>query len=270
MVHEVARLGFGKEAGTYERSRPTYPPEVVSWLAEHLRLMTGTVVADLAAGTGKLTRLLVPTGADVVAVEPVDGMRQVFRRMLPGVAVVAGTAEAMPFRRSAFDAVTVAQAFHWFNAEAAFRELARVVRPGGRVAMVWNARDRSIEWVDSAWEIIDRVEKVAPWRDHDSGTDPALADPPGFAPVVAATFHHHQICTPDELMERFRGVSHVAVLPPDHQARVLAELRELLATHPDTRGREQLRLPYRVDCYWRERIGRQPEVFEEPGRRRPG
>lgn len=254
MVHEVAQVGFGKEAVTYERSRPTYPPEVVSWLVEHLRLTTGTSVADVAAGTGKLTRLLVATGSELIAVEPVGGMREVFRRVLPDIPVVAGTAEAMPFQRSVFDAVTVAQAFHWFDAEAAFRELARVIRPEGRVATIWNARDRSLEWVDAAWGIIDRVEKVAPWRDHDSGTDPALADAPGFTPAVAATFHHHQICTPDELVERFRGVSHVAVLPPEHQAMVLTELRELLATHPETRGHDQLRLPYRVDCYWRERL----------------
>lgn len=258
MVHEVARLGFGREASTYERSRPTYPPEVVSWLVENLRLTTGTVVADLAAGTGKLTRLLVPTGAEVVAVEPVDGMRDIFRRVLPSVPVVAGTAEAMPFHRSVFDAVTAAQAFHWFDAEAAFSELARVIRPGGRVALVWNARDRSLDWVDRAWAIVDRVEKTAPWRDHDSDSDPALDDRPGFTAAVPATFHHEQICTPDELVERFRGVSHVAVLPPGDQATVLAELSGLLASHRDTRGRDQLRLPYRVDCYWRERLREHP------------
>lgn len=258
MVHEVAEVGFGKEADTYEKSRPTYPPEVVSWLVEHLRLTPGTVVADVAAGTGKLTRLLVPSGAEVVAVEPVDGMREVFRRVLPSIPVVAGTAEAMPFQGSVFDAVTVAQAFHWFDAEAAFRELARVVRPGGGIAMVWNARDRSMEWVDTAWGIIDRVEKAAPWRDHDSSTDPLLGDRPGFASAVAATFRHEQICTTDELVERFRGVSHVAVLPPERRDSVLAELRELLATHPDTRGRDQLRLPYRVDCYWRKRLQEHP------------
>lgn len=254
MVHEVARLGFGRDADTYERSRPTYPPEVVSWLSEHLRVRPGSAVGDLAAGTGKLTRLLVPTGAEIVAIEPVAGMREVFRRVLGGIPVVAGTAEAMPFRHSTFDAVTVAQAFHWFDADAAFGELARVLRPGGRVAMIWNARDRSVDWVDRAWAIIDRVEKAAPWRDHDMGADPALGDRPGFTPAVAATFHHEQFCTPDEVVERFRGVSHVAVLPLEDQAAVLDELRGLLAGHPDTRDVDSLRLPYRVDCYWLERL----------------
>lgn len=253
MVHEVARRGFGQEADTYERSRPTYPPGAVSWLTEHLRLGAGMVVADLAAGTGKLTRLLVPTGAEIVAVEPVAGMREVFRRVLPAVPAVAGTAEAMPFRSSSLDGVTVAQAFHWFDAKAAFGELRRVLRPGGRVGMVWNARDRSVGWVDEAWAIMDRVEKAAPWRDHDRA-DAALTDRPGFGPVAAATFHHEQICTPDELVERFRGVSHVAALPPEHRSTVLAEVRALLTKHPDTQGRGHLHLPYRVDCYWLERL----------------
>lgn len=253
MVHEVAQVGFGREADTYERSRPTYPPEAVTWLAGHLRLGPGVVVADLAAGTGKLTRLLVPTGVEVIGVEPVAAMRDVLRRVLPSVPVVAGTAEAMPFRASSLDAVTVAQAFHWFDADAAFAELACVLRPGGRVGIAWNVRDRSVDWVDRAWAIMDRVEKAAPWRDHERWAQGALGERRGFGPLVAATFHHDQACTPDQLVERFRGVSHVAVLPPDQQAAVLEELRELLATHPGTRDCARLRVPYRVDCYWCER-----------------
>ncbi len=253
MVHEVARLGFGKEADTYEKSRPTYPPEVVSWLVERLRLTPGTVVADLAAGTGKLTRLLVPSGAEVVAVEPIEGMREVFRRVLPSIPVVAGAAEAMPFQRSAFDAVTVAQAFHWFDAEKAFAELARVLRPGGRAGFVWNARDRSVDWVDRAWAIMDRVERAAPWRDHENWRESAFGDRPGFGPMHEATFRHEHPTTHEGVVDRIRGVSHVAALPPDDQRRVLDEVRELLAGHPQTRGREELRVPYRVDCYWTER-----------------
>ncbi|MDP9388775.1 MAG: methyltransferase domain-containing protein [Actinomycetota bacterium] len=253
MVHEVAQVGFDREAETYERSRPTYPPDAVSWLVGRLHLRRGRTVTDVAAGTGKLTRLLLSTGATVVAVEPVEGMREVFRRVVPAVPVVAATAEAMPFRASSMDAATVGQAFHWFDAEAAFAELARVLRPGGGVAMVWNARDRSIEWVDRAWAVMDRVEKKAPWRDHDSVFDTLPAGRSGFEPFDTATFRHEQIVTPEELVDRFRGVSHVAALPPEDQAAILSEVRELLATHPDTRGRHQLRLPYRVDCYWSER-----------------
>lgn len=252
-VHDVAQRGFDREAKTYDRSRPTYPADAVAWIAEHLRLGPGKTVVDLAAGTGKLTQLLVPTGAYVVAVEPVDGMRQVLARAVPGVPVVASTAEALPFPDAGLDAVTVAQAFHWFDADRAFAELARVLPPGGRVALVWNARDRSVDWVDQLWSVMDRVEKEAPWRDHEHWRESALGARAGFGPLHEATFHHHQALTPDGIMERFRGVSHLAALPPDAREPYFDEIREVLATHPDTAGRTELRIPYRVDTYWFER-----------------
>jgi SAM-dependent methyltransferase len=252
-VHEVAARGFDAEAETYERTRPTYPADAMTWVADALRLAPGTSVCDLAAGTGIATRLLVPTGARVLAVEPVPGMRAVLRRSLPSVPVVAATAEALPFRDGALDAVTVFQAFHWFDAEAALTELHRVIRPGGRLALVWNARDRSVPWVDAAWSVLDHVEQRAPWRDHDRWADTALAARRWFGPLHEATFRHAQRLAPEEVVERFRGVSHVAVLPPDAQAAVLDEVREILATDPATRGRTELVLPSRVDAYWCER-----------------
>lgn len=260
-VHEVAAEGFGKEAGTYEASRPSYPPEAVAWIVEALRAAAGGRVCDLAAGTGILTRLLVPTGAQVFAVEPVAGMRAVLRAKLPSVPVVSGVAEALPLRDASLDGVTIAQAFHWFDAERALAELRRVLRVGGRLALLWNARDRSEPWVDEVWSIMDRVEKRAPWRDHE-GThrrdqearhDDVLHDAPGFGAVHAARFRHRQPLDHDGVVARVRGVSHVAVLAPAQQIAVLDEVRALLASHPDTSNRDRLEIPYRVDCYWLER-----------------
>jgi SAM-dependent methyltransferase len=252
-VHEVARQGFGSEATTYERSRPGYPPEAVGWMVEHLRLRPGTRCIDLAAGTGKLTRLLQPTGTELVAIEPVAGMWGVFREMLPGVPLAAGAAEALPLVDRWADAVTVAQAFHWFDADRAFAELRRVLRPWGRVGLIWNARDRSVDWVDKTWAIMDTVEKQAPWRDHENWRDSALGRHAGFGEVHTATFHHVQELTHEGLVDRFRGVSHVATLPPGEQKAVLDEVRTLLRTHVATKDEQTLSLPYRVDAYWCER-----------------
>ena len=252
-IHDVAARGFDAGADVYERARPSYPPETVRWLVEHLDIGPGSTVVDLAAGTGKLTRLLAPSGATLVALEPVDGMRAQLRATQPAVPVAAGTAEALPLCDAALDAVTVAQAFHWFDADRAFTELARVLRPGGRVGMIWNARDRSVEWVDGLWSIMDRVEKRAPWRDHDRWSDAALGARPGFGPLHAATFHHEQRISVDGIVERFASVSHVAVLPDAEREAVLDEIRAFLATNPQTAGRDDLALPYRVDAYWCER-----------------
>jgi SAM-dependent methyltransferase len=253
MVHEVARRGFGREAEAYERSRPSYPPDAVAWLVNHLQVRPGAVVADLAAGTGKFTRLLLPSGAFVVAVEPVHAMYQVLHHMLPASPIVAGTAESMPIRSSSLDAVCAAQAFHWFDAEKVFAELARVLRPGGRVGFVWNARDRSVDWVRSVWAIMDEVERKAPWRDHDHWSESAFGQRRDFGPLHSETFHHQHLTTPAGIVDRIRGVSHVAALPTREQQQVLENVHRLLEEHPDTRGRNELHLPYRVDCYWTER-----------------
>jgi len=252
-VHDVARRGFDSGADAYDRARPSYPPDVVAWIGDHLRLGPRVTCCDLAAGTGKLTALLAPLGADLVAVEPVDGMWRRLRETVSGIPVVAATAEALPFGPGVLDAVTVAQAFHWFDADRAFAELARTLRPGGRVALVWNARDRSVEWVDALWSIMDRVEKRAPWRDHERWSDSALGERRGFGPLHEATFHHAQILDVAGVIDRFASVSHVAVLPEPDRAAVLAEVRDVLDTHPQTRGCAELAIPYRVDAYWCER-----------------
>jgi SAM-dependent methyltransferase len=252
-LHDVAAAGFGGEAGAYERARPTYPAPAVAWLAEAVGVTPGRTVVDVAAGTGKLTRLLVPFGAELRAVEPVDGMRAVLTTTVPGVPAVAALAEALPFADSTVAGITVAQAFHWFDADAALAEFHRVLAPGGRVGLIWNARDRSVRWVDAVWSIMDRVEKRAPWRDHDEWRETAFVDQPWFTPLTEATFHHEQLLRPDEVVDRIRSVSHVAVLPAAEQRVVLDEVRAVLDADPTTAGRDTVALPYRVDVYWAER-----------------
>ncbi len=252
-VHEVAAAGFDREAQVYEQARPTYPPKAVAWLVESLRIVPGTRVADIAAGTGKLTRLLTPTGASLVGVEPVEGMRAPFVAMCPGVPLLAATAEQLPFAGAACDAITVAQGFHWFDAPVALTEFARVLVPGGRLGLVWNARDRSNDLVDQLWSIMDRVEKRAPWRIHERWSDSALEEHPEFTELVEATVHHEQLLTRDQVVARFQSVSHIAVLPPDAQVQVLDEIRRVLDTHPLAAGQDVIAIPYRVDAYWCER-----------------
>lgn len=247
-VHDVAASGFGAEADAYERSRPSYPPDAVAWIVGALGITRASVVADVAAGTGKFTRLLAPTGAWVVAVEPVEGMRS----KLPRLPTVGATAERLPFRDRSLDAVTVAQAFHWFDGPVALAELHRVLRPGGRLALVWNARDRSVPWVDRIWSIMDRVERRAPWGAHE-WRETAFVDTPWFGPLHEETFHHEQVLTPDDVVERVRSVSHVAVLPREQQDALLDEVRAVLRDDPATAGRAEVALPYRVDAFWTER-----------------
>ena len=251
-VHDVAQLGFGTTADVYEHSRPSYPAEVVAWLIEHCQIEPGTRVCDLAAGTGKLTRVLEPTGANLLAVEPVDGMAAVLRRTCPSVPPIAATAETLPFADSSLDAITVAQAFHWFDADATLPELRRVLHPGGRLGLVWNTRDRTADWAHALWSIMDRVEKRAPWHDE-HWREQAFDSKRCFGPLHEATFQHEHVLDADGVVARFAGVSHVAVLSSAEQDAVFDEVRAVLATHPSIAGQSEFPIPYRVDAYWCER-----------------
>lgn len=255
MVHPVATIGFGRHADLYESTRPSYPADAVAWLAQRLPLAAGARVIDLGAGTGKLTRLLVPLGASVVAVEPVEGMSEALRHTVPGVPVVSGLAEALPLSDASCDTVVAAQAFHWFDSAATVAELARVTRPGGGVGLLWNARDRTVEWVDRVWSIIDRIEKHAPWRDHDHWNETASDTWPGFGRLEEATFENFQVLSPDGVVARIASVSHVATLPPEEREAVLDEVSDVVYHHPDTRGQDSLSIRYRVDAYVAHRLG---------------
>ena len=212
-VHEVAASGFDNEADAYERARPSYPPDAVAWLVDALQLGPAARAVDLAAGTGKLTRLLEPSGAELIAIEPVDGMRGQLVRALPHVPALSAVAEALPLRDASVDAVTVAQAFHWFDAARAPVELHRVLRPGGRVGVIWNTADRDVPWVDAVWSITDRIETRAPFREmgeHQVSTQ--ALDAPWFGPLQHAAFRHEHAATPEEMVARVRSVSHVGAL----------------------------------------------------------
>lgn len=255
-VHAVAAHGFGDVAEAYEQARPSYAPPSVAWLVEHLGIAAGARVCDLAAGTGKLTRQLVPTGATLLAVEPVAGMRAVFRRQLPGVPVVAGTAEHLPLRRASLDAVTVAQAFHWFDPAACLVELHRVLRPGGRVGLVWNSWDDSVPWIARLQRIIADAGATDHWkRGHRSRAwvIAAIDAHGGFSPVSRAQFTHRQPLTREHVVERVATTSHIAAADRGERARILRAVRDVLDTDPTAQGRDVLDFAYLVDAYWCER-----------------
>ncbi len=140
MLHPAAAGGFSVSADVYVRGRPDYPPALDMWLREHIGIGPGRTVVDLGAGTGKFTGHLRHLGADVIAVEPVAEMRAQLSRLYPDVDARAGAAEAIPVEDATADALVCAQAFHWFATPEAMQEIARVLKPGGMLALVWNMR----------------------------------------------------------------------------------------------------------------------------------
>lgn len=256
-VHEVAERGFGRGAGDYERGRPGYPPEAVDFLVRELGLAPGRTVLDVGAGTGKLTRLLPESGVRVLALEPVAGMREQLVAAAPGVTLVDGTAEAVALPNGAVDAVTSATAFHWFDTEPALREFHRVLAPGGRLALLWNARDESVDWVaDIAALVADAVTAASDDATIEHarklvGVDwrPTLEATGLFEQVAHEAVAHVQETDIETQVARFCSISFVSAMPNEARAAFADRLRELLHTHPATRGSELVRFPYVCELY---------------------
>jgi SAM-dependent methyltransferase len=253
-VREEARLGFGtaRAAAAYERGRPGYPAEAVAELVRLLGIAPGATVLDLAAGSGKLTRQLLPAGAELLAVEPSAAMRERLAATAPGVRVLEGTAEAIPVPDGALDAVTVGQAFHWFDGPRAVAELRRVLRPGGRVGLLWNVRDESVPWMARITAVIDRHAGDAP-RYRDGRWRIAFDAAAGFTALQVRRFRHRHELDRAALADRFASISFIAALPDATRARVLAEIGEIIEAEPTLAGPGPVAVPYRTDLYWTER-----------------
>ena len=223
MREEVA--GFSRVAGEYERGRPDYPAASVAWIVEQTGLGPGTVLVDLAAGTGKLTRLFGGCRARVIAVEPLAEMRAHIGG--EGVEAVEGTAEAMGLPDGLATAVTVGQAFHWFSTEPALAEIARVLKPGGYLALVWNQRDLT-------QDLQADLTRIMASRRHDTPSYQSGE----WARVMEATERfdavgehhvaHSQWLDADGLTDRVASTSFIALLPPEESTEVLRQVRELV------------------------------------------
>jgi SAM-dependent methyltransferase len=226
MIHEQASRGFGRGAESYERGRPGYPPETVDWLIAQLGFGSGGTVLDVGAGTGKLTRELLDRGARVVAVEPVPSMRAQLRRLAGAAMVLAGTAEHLPIGDAMVDAVAVASAFHWFDAAAALREFHRVLRPGGRLAVIWNRRRLDQPLQRAINEIIDPYRGNAPHADR-SPWRRTLQSSQLFCAAGELRVPFEQRLDPDGLVDRVASISFVAAAPGVERNGILARIRAL-------------------------------------------
>jgi SAM-dependent methyltransferase len=238
----LGRAGFETGSDVYERSRPGYPEQAVAHLVERTGIVRGSRVLDLAAGTGKLTRQLSALGSSPLAVEPSASMRAVFVDAVPGVPVAAGTAEAIPVATGTFDAVVAAQSFHWFDPSRALPEIARVLRPGGWLALVWNERDESDPMVA---ELV-RISKWDRCQPYPVGMDfgPVLDRSGLFGPVERTVVPFSQQLDRGAFVDQIASRSYVRVLAPTEQDALLAEVASFAATLE-----EPITMPYLTDLF---------------------
>lgn len=244
-----ARLAqsFDATAAAYELGRPEYPDEALTFWDDLGAFERGNVILDLAAGTGKLTRLL-PMICELHAVEPLEQMRAEFGRAVSDVEVLDGTAEHIPFPDDTFDAVLVGQAFHWFDHQVALDEIARVLKPGGGLGMIWNEDD--VE--PAAWlaDVVD--EKRATAASTIVGEHPVIEIVDanvGFGPVEAFECRWEHATKVEGVLADVLSRSYVSALPPDERLAVLTRTREAIERHLGS-GVEAISYPYRTTAFW--------------------
>ena len=238
---EWARRGssFGAVAAAYAEHRPDYPADAVRWCVTPTgRDLAGLRVLDLGAGTGKLTAVLAALGADVTAVEPDEAMLAELRRQLPSARALHGPAEAIPLADGSVDAVVCGQSMHWFDMSRALPEIARVLVGGGALGALWNSDDDRVEWVAGLRDVAKeagspvlssrRAEAAAFARDQ-FGTDL-------FGPTERAEFPNAQARTADSLLATLGTHSAVLVMDPAERDRLLGQIRDYLASTPETSG----------------------------------
>jgi ubiquinone/menaquinone biosynthesis C-methylase UbiE len=238
---------FGRAAREYELGRPGWPEELVDEAARELGLGPGSAVLDLAAGTGKLTRLLVPRFGRVVAVEPDAAMLEVLAEVAPEAEARLGSGERIPLGDAEVDAVFVAEAFHWFASPHVVAEIARVLRPGGGLVLLWNIPTQDIEppWPEEADRLVDEAmarggepggAKVlaGAWRKPLAGV---------FEELRAAHLERGELASREELIAWMLSVSSIAAQSDEARRELAERLRELLPDRPYRRF-------FRTDLYW--------------------
>lgn len=228
---------FGAAADAYERGRPSYPEAALDWLLP----AAARRVLDLGAGTGKLTRQLAARGLDVVAVDPSEGMLGALRRSLPHVDAREGTAEAIPLADGSVDVVLMAQAWHWVDPAIAVPEVARVLRPGGRLGLVWNCRVERPGWMRDLGRLMADLGST-----EENSRDPSVGPP--FGRLERHDVAWANAITAEGLVDLVASRSYVIVSPAAERGRVLDAVRALAAREPGFADGARVPMPYVTRC----------------------
>lgn len=247
---EAPADAFGRTAREYELGRPEWPEELLDAVAAELGLGPDAEVLDLGAGTGKLTRALVPRFARVVAVEPDDAMRSVLEEVVPGAVGRVGSAESIPLRDGEVDAVFSGEAFHWFANDDALAEIVRVLRPSGGLVILWNYPLEYEKLGDEAEALIDEAVE----RGGQPGLPRVLSgewrgpiERAGFEELREESLERDLVRDRDAWIANMLSVSSIAHQPQDDRDELARRLRELIPAD------REIRNPVRTVAYWTRR-----------------
>lgn len=246
-IHATSK-GYETGAKDYVVGRPSYPPEAVAWLRDVVGVGRGRKTLEVGAGTGKFIPVLQQCGGDLIALEPIAGMRKQLVRDFPDVKVLSGSAESIPLPDNSVDAVVWAQAFHWFATAAAVQEMRRVLAPGGVLGLIWNGRDESVPWVAELSAITDPWEGDTPR--YLTGAWRRAFPAPGFEFIGERHAHNAHVGSPEQvIVKRTLSVSFIAALPPEQRKEVEEQARALIARRPELAGHDEIAFPYETSMF---------------------
>jgi ubiquinone/menaquinone biosynthesis C-methylase UbiE len=241
-------IGYDKVAKDYDKGRRDYPKEAISILVSVLDLQPKVKVLDLAAGTGKLTKALQSLDLDLCAVEPVAEMRAIFTHHFPNIPILQGIAEAIPLPTASVDVVVVGTAFHWFEGDKALAEIARVLKPRGKLGLIWNVHASEISWVRDVWQVLEKYEKsithnAMQWRS-------AFERTKYFGPLGHQTHSYSFLGGSQDVLNRLFSAKLMGKLTHEKREKIVQEILAVLADHPSTKDKTTFEIPYRVELYW--------------------
>lgn len=247
MIHEKSK-GYHSGAGHYVLGRPGYPPEAVVWLRDVVGVGPGRKVLEVGAGTGKFIPMLKACGAVIVALEPIDEMRERLVHAYPDVEALAGTADAIPLPDASVDAVVCAQSFHWFATASAVAEMRRVLVAGGTLGLIWNSRDENVPWVAELSAITNGREGDTPR--YRTGQWRRAFPAPGFELIDERHARNSHVGTAEQVvLARTLSVSFIAALPAEQRGEVERDVRALIARTPELAGGGDVVFPYETSMF---------------------
>ena len=248
-LHPSAQKGFSLGAELYQQVRPSYPPEIVVWLQDQLKVGENSTVIDLGSGTGKFLPFLLQTQAKVIAVEPVTAMREQLEQRYSTVECLQTSSDQLLVKDESINAIICAQSFHWFANIESLNEIHQILKPNGQLGLVWNQRDIQVDWVKALADVLEPLEGDTP-RFHSGQWQQVFEQQFLFELDQIKTFPHVHIGRVDEVVsKRLLSTSFIAAMPAKQQQLLKLQFEQIVADYTGKAAQDEIAFPYVTYAY---------------------
>ena len=255
-LHPSAQKGFSLGAELYQQVRPSYPPEIVVWLQDQLKVGENSTVIDLGSGTGKFLPFLLQTQAKVIAVEPVTAMREQLEQSYSTVECLQTSSDQLLVKDESINAIICAQSFHWFSNIETLKEMYRVLIPTGHLGLVWNQRDITVDWVKALADEIVPFEADTP-RYHSEKWKQVFEQQQLFQFNGLQTFQLKHTGTVEQVVsKRLLSTSFIAAMPEHQQQQLKARFEQIVFDFTGQTAQDQIDFPYTTFAYHFQKIAK--------------